>query len=368
MTVPSSAFGSDAVPRRLPDRPLNVGIVGATGNVGTVMLKVLDERDLDIGSLRAFASARSAGTQVFCGPRSAIVEDLSSADPTGLDVALFSAGANRSLEHAQRFADAGCIVIDNSSAFRMIEGIPLIVPEVNSRALESHRGIIANPNCSTIQLVCALKPLADAAGLEHVHVTTFQSVSGTGKEAMQELELQTRHMLSRRTEVGVSGPPASAVEANVYPKPIAFNALPHCDSFDDEGITKEERKLMNESRKILELADLQLGATCVRVPVFVSHSEVVHFTTKEPLSPSRARDILATAPGIALVDNPAANEYPTALDASGKDEVLVGRVRVDPSRKNGLAMFVVADNLRKGAATNAIQILEVLRERSAVRR
>jgi aspartate-semialdehyde dehydrogenase len=360
MTVTTSEYGSNAVPRRLPNRPLNVGIVGATGNVGTVMLKVLDERDVRIASLRAFASVRSAGVQVYCGSHSAVVEDLAAADPTGLDVALFSAGATRSLEHAQRFADAGCIVIDNSSAFRMIDGIPLVVPEVNAGALDTHRGIIANPNCSTIQLVCALKPLSDVAGLDHVHVTTFQSVSGTGKEAMQELELQARHMLSRRSEVGVAGPKAGSVESNVYSKPIAFNALPHCDSFDDEGITKEERKLMNESRKILELGDLQLGATCVRVPVFVSHSEVVHFTTKVPLSPSRARDILATAPGIRLVDNPSSNEYPTALDASGKDEVFVGRVRVDPSRENGLAMFVVADNLRKGAAANAVQIMQAL--------
>jgi aspartate-semialdehyde dehydrogenase len=334
--------------RSLP-RQLNVGVVGATGNVGTVMLEVLAERGVALNELRVFASERSVGRTLRCGERTAEVEDLATADPSGLDVALFSAGASRAREHAARFAQAGCVVIDNSSAFRMDAGMPLVVPEVNAHALRTHRGIIANPNCSTIQLVVALAPIQEAAGLERVVVTTFQSVSGTGKAAMDELEAQNA--------ARISGAP---VEAAIYPHPISANVLPHCDVFDDEGVTKEERKLVDESRKIMGLPDLRIWATCTRVPVRVGHSEAVHLQTSEPLSPSAARELLAAAPGVTVVDDPAGNGYPMPIDVEGRDDVLVGRIRRDPSVENGLAMFVVGDNLRKGAATNAVQILEAL--------
>jgi aspartate-semialdehyde dehydrogenase len=333
----------------LPQRPLHVGVVGATGNVGTMMLRVLAERGIEIASLRAFASSRSSGTQLRCGTHEAVVETLDDADPTGLDVALFSAGAQRALDHAPRFAAAGCVVIDNSSAFRMHADVPLVVPEVNGGDAFTHAGIIANPNCSTIQLVVALKPLLDAAGLERIQVTTFQSVSGTGQAAMTELQQQAADVLDATDPV-----------ATVYPHQIAFNVLPHCDSFDDEGHTREETKLVNESRKILHQPELRLAATCVRVPVFVGHSEAVHLTTREPLSPDGVRAVLEVAPGVRLVDDPATNAYPTPIAGAGLDEVLVGRIRRDESIANGLAMFVVGDNLRKGAATNAVQILQLL--------
>ena len=330
-------------------RPLSVGVAGATGNVGTMMLRVLHERGIPVASLRAFASSRSTGRTVESGDHSAQVEVLEDADPAGLDVALFSAGGDRALQHAQRFADAGVVVIDNSSAFRMHDRVPLVVPEVNADAVRTHEGIIANPNCSTIQLVAVLNPILQAAGLERVQVTTFQSVSGTGQAAMEELQRQAGDVLEARP-----------VETNVYPHQIAFNVLPHCDSFDGDGNTKEELKLVNESRKILGVPDLRVAATCVRVPVFNSHSEAVHLQTTRPLSPDEARELLAAAPGVRVVDDPSANRYPMPIDASGVDDVLVGRIRRDDSVENGLALFICADNLRKGAATNAVQVLEAL--------
>ncbi len=333
-------------------RPLNVAVVGATGNVGTTMLEVLAERGIPIASLRAMASSRSAGTQVTCGEHTVTVEELDSADPTGFDVALFSAGGDRSIEHAPRFAEAGAIVIDNSSAFRMDSAVPLVVPEVNPEALANiPRGIVANPNCSTIQLMVALKPIHEMYGLDRVSVTTMQSTSGTGHAAMEELEHQARIVMG----VGADDP-------QVYPHPIAFNVLPHCDSFSDDGFTKEELKLVNESRKILGLPDLRLVATCTRVPVFIGHSESVHLELKASADPVQVQALLASAPGVELVDDPTENEYPMPRDAAGRDEVLVGRVRRDPSVPDGkgIALFVVADNLRKGAATNAVQILEAL--------
>lgn len=336
-------------------RPLHVAVVGATGNVGTTMLEVLEERGIPIASLRAMASSRSAGTEVTCGEHTVTVEDLATADPAGIDVALFSAGGDRSLEHAPRFAEAGAIVIDNSSAFRMDAGVPLVVPEVNPEALESlPRGIVANPNCSTIQLVVALKPIHEMFGLDRVSVTTMQSTSGTGRDAMQELEHQARIVMG----VGADDP-------TVYPHPIAFNVLPHCDSFGDDGSTKEELKLVNESRKILGLPDLRVFATCTRVPVFIGHSESVHLELRDTADPIKVQALLASSPGVELVDDPAENEYPMPRDAAGRDEVFVGRVRRDPSVPDGkgIALFVVADNLRKGAATNAVQILEALAER-----
>ncbi|MCB0880177.1 MAG: aspartate-semialdehyde dehydrogenase [Thermoleophilia bacterium] len=336
-------------------RPLNVAVVGATGNVGTTMLEVLAERGIPIASLRVMASSRSVGRELECGEQRATVEDLAAADPSGIDVALFSAGGDRSLEHAQRFAQAGAIVIDNSSAFRMHDDVPLVVPEVNPEALDDiPLGIIANPNCSTIQLVVALQPLHAGFGLERVTVTTMQSTSGTGQGAMQELEHQARLVMGVAPD-----------DPEVYPHPIAFNVIPHCDSFADDGFTKEELKLRNETRKIMGLPDLRISATCTRVPVFVGHSESVNVETRDAIDPIRAQALLANAAGIELVDDPAQNEYPMPRDAAGRDEVFVGRVRTDPAVPggHGLALFVVADNLRKGAATNAVQILEALVER-----
>jgi len=301
------------------------------------------------------ASKRSVGKELTCGAHTARVEDLAEADPAGIDVALFSAGGDRSLEHAPRFAAAGAIVIDNSSAYRMDHDVPLVVPEVNPEALDDiPKGIIANPNCSTIQLMVALKPIHDAFGLDRVSVTTMQSTSGTGRAAMEELEHQSRVVM------GVAAEPPK-----VYPHEIAFNVIPQCDSFGDDGFTKEELKLVNESRKILGAPNLRLVATCTRVPVFIGHSESVHLELERGTTADAVRELLAAAPGVEVVDDPAASEYPLARDAAGRDEVFVGRIRQDPTIPDGrgLALFVVADNLRKGAATNAVQILEALAER-----
>jgi aspartate-semialdehyde dehydrogenase len=330
-------------------RPLNVAIVGATGNVGTTMLEVLEERGFPIASLRAMASTRSAGTEVSCGSHVARVEVLDDCDPSGIDVALFSAGGERALEHAARFAEAGAVVIDNSSAFRMDPDVPLVVPEVNPEALaDLPRGIVANPNCSTIQLVVALQPIHEAFGLDRVSITTMQSTSGTGHAAMEELEQQSRLVMG-----------VAPQDPQVYPHPIAFNVLPHCDSFLEDGSTKEERKLVDESRKILGLPDLAVSGTCVRVPVFTGHALSLNAEFERPIEPEQALALLAKAPGVAVAD------VPNPLDATGADPVFVGRVRKDRTVENGLALFVVGDNLRKGAALNAIQIAEVLLEQRA---
>ncbi len=331
-------------------RPLHVGVVGATGNVGTMMLRVLAERGVPVASLRAFASPSSAGRPLEWSGGQAVVEDLSTADPTGLDVALFSAGAARAVDHAPRFAEAGVVVIDNSSAFRMDPDVPLVVPEVNAAAALEHRGIIANPNCSTIQLVAVVQPIRAAAGLDAVRVVTMQSVSGTGLAAIEELLEQSRRHLEADEQLAPS----------VYPHPIAFNVIPHCDSFDDDGNTKEELKLVNESRRIMDAPDLRVSATCTRVPVLVGHSEAVHIVTSRPMSPDECRAALEAAPGVEVIDDPATAAYPLARSAAGHDAVQVGRIRRDPVHDRGLALFIAADNLRKGAATNAVQILEVL--------
>ncbi|MCW2923227.1 MAG: asd [Thermoleophilia bacterium] len=336
-------------------RPLNVAVVGATGNVGTTMLEVLAERGVPIGTLRAMASSRSAGTEVTCGEHTVVVEDLADADPSGIDVALFSAGGARSVEHAARFAAAGAIVIDNSSAFRMEEDVPLVVPEVNADALANiPRGIVANPNCSTIQVVVALKPLLDRWGIERASITMLMSTSGTGHAAMEELEQQSRLVM------GIAPVPPQA-----YPHDIAFNVLPHCGDFDAGGFTSEELKLLHESRKILGAPELRVVATCTRVPVFIGHTAAVHLELRDPATALEVQAMLAAAPGVELVDDPSENEYPMPRDAAGLDEVFVGRVRQDPSVPDGrgIALFVVADNLRKGAATNAVQILEALAAR-----
>jgi aspartate-semialdehyde dehydrogenase len=327
----------------------NVAVVGATGAVGTVMRQKLRERGFPAKQVVPFASARSVGKEVDGVPCRALADDTIQ----GFDLALFSAGATTSGEWAPRFVDAGAVVVDNSSRFRRDPEIPLVVSEVNPDALHDHKGLIANPNCSTMQLMVALKPIHDAAGIERLIVSTYQSVSGTGVRAVAELEAQTRAALD-----GEPLPPAA-----VYPHPIAFNVLGGAGNFaDGDDHTDEERKLMFETRKILGDESIAISVTCARVPVRNCHSESVNLQTREPLSPEQARALLAEAPGLKLTD-----PYPTALDGAGSDDVLVGRLRRDPSHERGLQLWVVSDNLLKGAATNAVQIAEALHERDLVR-
>ncbi len=327
-----------------------VAVVGATGQVGTLMLRLLRERDFPAAEIVPFASERSAGRELDGG---LVVRGLNEDSIKGFDLALFSAGGSTSGEWAPRFAAAGATVIDNSSRWRMQEDVPLVVSEVNPQALASHQGIIANPNCSTMQMVVALKPLHDAAGIERLVISTYQAVSGTGKAAVDELIGQSHALLHHR----LIDPPST------YAHQIAFNALPHAGSFaPGEDHTDEERKLINETRKILEDPDIRISATCVRVPVFNGHSEAVNVQTREDLSPERARELLESAPGVRVLDDPAGALYPLAIDASGNDEVFVGRIRRDPGHDRALDLWVVADNLRKGAATNAVQIAELLHQ------
>jgi aspartate-semialdehyde dehydrogenase len=327
----------------------NVAVVGATGAVGGVMLRVLEERGFPVTELRPLASARSAGSEIEFLGRGRQVRELTADAFEGIDIALFSAGGRRSRDFAPAAVEAGAVVIDNSSAFRMDERVPLVVPEVNEDAIQGHSGIIANPNCVAAPLVVALKPIADAVGLERVVVSSYQSVSGTGQAAIEELRVQTAGHLAGEE-------PAP----EVYPHPIAFNVLPHIDVFDASGYTGEERKVSDETRKMLAMPDLRVSATCVRVPVFRSHSQAVHIETAEPIAAARARELLMGAPGVVLVDEPGAAAYPLARDAEDRDEVFVGRIRDDASHPRGLALWIVADNLRKGAATNAVQIAESL--------
>jgi aspartate-semialdehyde dehydrogenase len=310
---------------------------------------VLEERGFPVTELRPLASARSEGTELDYLGRPRAMRRLTEDAFEGIQIALFSAGASRSRDFAPAAVEAGAVVIDNSSAFRMEPDVPLVVPEVNEDVLEGHAGIVANPNCVAAPLVVALKPIADAVGLERVILSSYQSVSGTGAAAIDELRRQTAGQLA-----------GEEPEPVVYPHPIAFNALPHIDVFDEDGYTFEELKVMAETRKMLGLPDLAISATCVRVPVFRGHSESVQIETVEPISPERARELLMVAPGVARVDEPAYNRYPLARDAEGRDEVFVGRVRRDASHPRGLAMWIVSDNLRKGAATNAVQIAESL--------
>ena len=332
-------------------QPLTVAVVGATGVVGRTMIQVLNEREFPVGELRLLASGRSAGRTVSIGGRSHEIVEASPDAFDGVDIALFSAGAGASRDLAPPAAARGATVIDNSSAWRMDPAIPLVVSQVNPGDLEGHEGIIANPNCSTMQLVPVLMALRDAVGLERVVVDTYQAVSGTGADAIAEFEGQIR--------AHVAGEPKIA---SVYPYPIAFNALPQVDVFLDNGYTKEEWKVVSESRKILHLPELRVSCTAVRVPVFVSHSEAVHVETRDPLKPERARELFGAGPGVVVEDDPGSHEYPLATRAAGRDEVFVGRVRQDPSIPDdrGLAFWVVSDNLRKGAATNAVQIAELL--------
>ncbi|RMD79533.1 MAG: aspartate-semialdehyde dehydrogenase [Gammaproteobacteria bacterium] len=336
----------------MSERSYDVAVVGATGAVGETMLEVLAERDFPVGELYPLASARSAGAEVTFKGRRLRVQDLATFDFAKVQIALFSAGGAVSAEHAPRAAAAGAVVIDNTSHFRYEPDVPLVVPEVNPHAAAGwrQRGIIANPNCSTIQMVVALKPLHDAAGIERINVCTYQAVSGTGKAAIEELATQTAQLLN--------GKP---IEPRVYPKQIAFNCLPHIDVFLDNGYTKEEMKMVWETQKILEDPSIRVNPTAVRVPVFYGHSEAVHIETREKLGAEEARRLLEQAPGVVVLDRREPGGYPTAVtEAAGKDPVFVGRIREDLSHPRGLDLWIVADNVRKGAALNSVQIAELL--------
>ena len=337
-------------------QPLTVAIVGATGVVGRTMIQVLSERNFPVGELRLLASGRSAGSTISADGRTLTVGEATPEAFEEVDIALFSAGGDVSRQLAPAAAARGATVIDNSSAWRMDPKVPLIVSQVNPGDGEWHEGIVANPNCSTMQLVPVLMALRDSVGLERVIVDTYQSVSGTGAEALAELETQIRAHVGGEPKV-----------ASVYPHPIAFNALPEIDIFLDNGYTREEWKVVTESRKILHLPDLRVSCTAVRVPVFVSHSEAVHAETTRRITPDEARRAFAAVPGVVVIDDPQNHEYPLATQAAGKDEIFVGRVRIDPSVDRGLAFWVVSDNLRKGAATNAVEIAESLIERGWVK-
>jgi aspartate-semialdehyde dehydrogenase len=333
-----------------------VAIVGATGAVGETMLSVLAERQFPVGKLHLLASARSAGEKIEYGARKITVEDLATFDPSGVDIALFSAGGSVSLEYAPKFAAAGAVVIDNSSAFRYFDDVPLVVSEVNPEAMAHRpRGIIANPNCSTMQMLVALAPIHRAVGIERINVATYQSVSGAGRSAMEELGRQTAAMLGFQTH-----------EASRFPVQIAFNLIPHIDEFLDNGFTKEEMKLVWETRKILGDESIQVNPTAVRVPVFYGHSEAVHLETREKISAAQARALLEAAPGVQVVDDRVAGGYPTPVThAAGTDAVYVGRIREDLSHPRGLDLWIVSDNIRKGAALNAVQLAElVVKERA----
>ena len=329
-------------------------MVGATGAVGSTILGVLRERSFAADEVVPFASERSAGRKVDFGERDLTVQALSPGAIQGFDLALFSAGGSRSEEWAPRFVEAGAVVVDNSSFWRMHEDVPLVVAEVNPEALESHRGIVANPNCSTMQMVVALKPILDSVGIERLVISTYQSVSGTGQRAVEELENQTRAIIEAK----------ELDTPSVYPHRIAFNVVPQVETFKDgDDYTTEERKMMAETRKILGDDSIGVSATCARVPVYTAHSESINVQTRDPLSPHECRELLSDAPGVIVLDNPGDGIYPLAIDAAGRDEVFVGRIRRDPSHERCLNLWVVGDNLRKGAATNAVQIAEALVER-----
>jgi len=333
-------------------RTFDVAVVGATGAVGEIMLEILAERDFPVKEVYPLASSRSAGSKVRFRDRELTVQDLAEFDFSKVQIGLFSAGASVSAEYAPEAAAAGCVVVDNTSQYRYDPEIPLVVPEVNAHAIAEYKrhGIIANPNCSTIQMMVALKPLHDAAGIERINVATYQAVSGTGKEAIEELAQQTAQLLN--------GKP---VEPHVYPKQIAFNVLPHIDVFQDNGYTKEEMKMVWETHKIMEDESIQVNPTAVRVPVFYGHSEALHIETRKKLTAADARKLLSEAPGVVVLDEPRDGGYPTAVtEGANHDPVYVGRIREDISHPQGLDLWVVADNVRKGAALNSIQIAEIL--------
>jgi aspartate-semialdehyde dehydrogenase len=332
---------------------MRVAVVGATGVVGATILEVMRERSFPADEIVPFASERSAGKTIAWGDRELTVQTLSDESIQGFDLALFSAGSGTSEEWAPRFASAGAVVVDNSSQWRMHDDVPLVVSEVNPEALVSHNGIVANPNCTTMQMVVALKPILDAVGIERIVLSSYQSVSGTGKHAVDELNAQTKAIADGEE------PPA----ASVYPHRIAYNVVPQVEKFKDgDDYTTEERKVMAETRKILGREDIGISATCVRVPVLVGHSESVNVQTRDPLSPEECRELLAAAPSVVVVDNPADGLYPLAIDVAGRDDVLVGRIRRDPSHERCLNLWIVGDNLRKGAATNTVQLAELIGE------
>jgi aspartate-semialdehyde dehydrogenase len=335
----------------MAEKKFNVAVAGATGAVGNQMITCLEEMNFPVKSLCLLASARSVGRKLRFKGDLVEVQELKENSFKGIDIALFSAGGSPSERFAPAAAKDGCVVIDNSSAWRMDPQVPLVVPEVNPHAVAqySQKGIIANPNCSTIQMVVALNPIHRKYGIRRIVVSTYQSVSGTGKKAIDELFNQTRSMIN-----------FLEVERSVYPHRIAFNCLPHIDKFLDNGYTKEEMKMVNETRKIMEDPSIGVTATTVRVPVFFAHSESVNVETRLPCPPDEVRTLLASAPGVKLVDDPGRNLYPLATDAAGQDLTLVGRIRRDESVANGLNLWIVADNIRKGAATNAVQIAHVL--------
>jgi len=343
--------------RATPERSgFRVAVVGATGLVGETMIRVLEEREFPVTELYALASARSVGRRVEFRGRSCPVRELADFDFGKADIGLFSPGAEVSRVYAPKAAEAGCVVIDNTSEFRYREEIPLVVPEVNAHAISKYRnrGIIANPNCSTIQMVVALKPLHDQFKIKRVVVATYQSVSGAGKDAMDELFAQTKSVFQ-----------LDEVPAKKFPKRIAFNLIPHIDVFMEDGYTKEEWKMVVETKKILD-PKIKVTATCVRVPVFISHSEVVNIEFEDPITPDEARDILRNAPGCIVIDKHEPGGYVTPYEAAGEDATYISRIREDATVENGLSMWVVSDNLRKGAALNAIQIAECLLKRNLI--
>jgi aspartate-semialdehyde dehydrogenase len=344
-------WGLDEV-AKMGAKGYRVAVVGATGAVGNMMIQVLEERNFPVSEITLLASARSVGKELTYRGNKVAVAELREDSFKGLDFALFSAGGGISKKFAPLSAQAGCVVIDNSSAFRMDPKVPLVVPEVNPHAVVNHPGIIANPNCSTIQMVVALKPIYDAVGIKRIVVTTFQAVSGTGKRAIEELRLQVEELAAGKES-----------SRSVYPHRIAYNCFPHIGAFLDNGYSEEEMKMVNETKKIFEDDAIAVCATTVRIPVFYGHSEAVNIETRRPISPEEARSLLEKAKGVQVIDDPDRAQYPMPIDAAGKDETFVGRIRRDPSAENGLVMWVVADNIRKGAATNAVQIAELLVDR-----
>jgi len=337
-------------------RRYTVAIVGATGVVGGTVRAILEQRDFPVGELRLLASSRSRGAQLAWRGASQPVAELSADAFTGVDLAFFAAGGDVSRQYVPVAVAAGAVAIDKSSAFRSAPDVPLVVPEVNADHLAAHRGVVATPNCSTIQMVVALKPIYDAAGIERVVVSTYQSVSGSGKRGVDDLDSQARAWAA-----------GADPELAFYPRRIAFNLLPHIDSFLADGSTKEERKMVDETVKIFADDGIKVSATCVRVPVFGAHSEAVNVQTSRPLGAAAARELLAAAPGVEVVDDPQHGRYPTPLDAEGRDPVYVGRIRDDDTAENAISFWCVADNLRKGAALNAVQIAETLVERDLLR-
>jgi aspartate-semialdehyde dehydrogenase len=333
---------------------VNVAVVGVTGAVGTEMLRVLERRDFPIDELRPLASSRSAGKSIVFRGKEVQVQELTSDSFEGMNIGLFSAGGSISREFVPYAIKSNCVAVDNTSAFRMDEDVPLVVPEVNANRISEHNGVIANPNCSTIQLVLVLKPIHDAVKIKRVVVSTYQAVSGAGYNALVELKNETEHILSEKSE---------EFNRSIFPHQIAFNALPQLpqsDAFLENGYTDEEMKMINETKKILEDSSFRITTTTVRVPVFRGHSESVNIETEVPLSADQARDLLSKAEGVVVLDDPSKQLYPLATDAAGKDDTFVGRIREDSSVENGLNMWVVSDNLLKGAALNAVQIAEKL--------